>query len=184
MWYTTMWFGYGWPSAYTPLRSLYVVAYVGFYLVLLPLLFVGLLVWNRLIPSVHLSEAAHRRWPLLMTSLLLSYALSHGLQIAHVGLLYFYFLSALASILIATVAAFWGYKPSLHVMALGGTVSFMVGLLMQQPGERLVDLLLVLLLSGWVSSVRLWQNAHSLREVISGFLLGAIPSCLLYALWL
>lgn len=184
LWYMALWYAYCWPSAMSPLKGLYAVIYVGFYVVLLPLMFVLLLVWNRLIPNWHMPLAQHRQWPLLMLSVLLSYALAHGLQIHQVGTLYFFYLATLGSLLTATLASFWKRKPSLHSMALGGCLGYVWGLLQHQPGERTLDFILLLLLSGWVCSARLFQQAHSPKELIQGFAMGLIPAILLYPFWL
>ena len=74
-------------------------------------------------------------------------------------------------VLVGVISFFW--QISAHMTGIGGVTGFlMAGLLKLGDASLLSPFLLALIISGWVASSRLQLNAHSMNEVLAGFLLG------------
>lgn len=75
-------------------------------------------------------------------------------------------------LLVALISNFW--QISAHMTGVGGVTGFLLATLSatRDPG-LMPPLLIAILVSGWVAASRLHLNAHTVSEVLAGFLLGA-----------
>jgi hypothetical protein len=76
-----------------------------------------------------------------------------------------------ALVLVGTLITFF-YKISIHSIAMGGLFGILLALNKFTGGALLYPTVIVLILAGFVMSSRLFLNAHTLREVLSGVLIG------------
>jgi membrane-associated phospholipid phosphatase len=74
---------------------------------------------------------------------------------------------------IATVITFF-YKISIHSLAWGGVVGILLSMNRMVEGTLLIPTIVAIVLAGLVMSARLFLNAHTLREVLSGALTGFV----------
>ncbi|OYU84785.1 MAG: hypothetical protein CFE24_04810 [Flavobacterium sp. BFFFF2] len=158
--------------------------HVAVMLQVLPLLFFWLLHKTGQAANLMLPDVSQRKLPLLLQALLLSLVIERSVTAELFPSLYFFFLAALFSVLVATIAAFFKLKPSLHVLGVAGLLTYLIGLGIhnQLNVSSLVALLLFII--GGVASSRLQMKAHTPKELIMGFVIGFTPGLFFYYFWL
>ncbi len=147
------------------------------------LLFVGLRATGK-ISSAMAPLLSERKIPLVLQCFLIIFLVRTTITIEHYPELHFFFLGALLSTLTALILLFAKIKTSLHMLGISALTFFVLGLNLHFETHNLFSILFLILLNGFVASSRLEMNAHTLKELIIGFLTGAIPQVLLLFLWL
>ena len=149
-------------------------------LILVPL---GLAIYLKrigVIQSLKMRTTRERRAPFLFTTLL--YFLTFYV-LKSISFPKFYlqlFLASTFIILLLSILAFVNIKWSAHLSAMGGLFGMMIVTSKTLSINLSWGLIIVILISGLLASARLALNAHNLKEVSFGFLLGmGIELCLL-----
>ncbi len=141
---------------------------------LIPIIFLFLLKSFNTIDSFHLSSIDERKFPLfffIVLNALLSYRL---FQIPNLELLALFFLASSISLFIVYFSLYFGIKISLHTLSLSLFTTFIL-ILSYVFKIRLIFLLsFLILLSGYISYVRLKLKVHTALEVYLGYLIGII----------
>ena len=70
------------------------------------------------------------------------------------------------------------------MMAISSLTVFVIGLSIHLQMQNIVTITILILLNGIVASSRLEMQAHTNKELMLGFVLGAIPQILLLYIWL
>lgn len=70
------------------------------------------------------------------------------------------------------------------MIAISSLTIFIIGLSMHLRIQSMVVIPILILLNGIIASSRLEMNAHTYKELVIGFFIGAIPQLLLLVLWL
>lgn len=151
------------------LRS--IVIFVGLFTILLPLSFLPLMYYWKLIRSVEINQRKERYYPLLFTaaSLVTLNILVH--RYFNIEVLRAYSLSiAVTSVMVLVVNFFT--KISLHLTALGGICGLIAALSVHYNLDLFYGFAGFILLSGVIGSMRQYLQAHSISEVLIGFFLG------------
>jgi hypothetical protein len=84
----------------------------------------------------------------------------------------------------ALILLFANIKASLHMIAISSLTVFIIGLSLHLKIQNTFVTAVLLLLNGFVASSRLEMKAHTNKELIIGFLLGAVSQLLLLVVWL
>ena len=98
--------------------------------------------------------------------------------------LHFFLLGGLLSTLLALILLFLNSKASLHTIAISSLTVFIIGLSLHLQLQNTFIITVLILLNGFVASSRLEMKAHTNKELVIGFILGALPQLLLLVLWL
>jgi len=159
------------PNSYDQTTALKLVGTVFFGTYLAPLLGTVLLTWTGVISSIHLVHRKERIYPyiigaasMIATSNLLSNAKAPIEMILCV-------LSASVVLLVSTILIPY-FKSSAHMAGISGFVALYLGMhLRYQSGELPILLLLIAIMSA-VAWARLSLKRHTLRELLSGTILG------------
>lgn len=134
--------------------------------------------------GIMLSEKKERRLPLAFQAMFFLVLIEHSLTMLPIPELYFFFLGALISSVIALVLLLFHFKASLHMVGIVGITLFIIGISMHYH-IRFVNLIAFSICSiGIVASSRLYMNAHSMKEIVIGILVGALPQIGLWYFWL
>jgi hypothetical protein len=150
-------------------KSLYLI--FALFSILLPVSFLPLLYYWRIIKSFEITDRRERFIPLIFTSASLVFLNIMLNRIFQVKIINAYTFSiAAASILILFMNFI--LKISLHTTGLGGITGLVLLLAFNYHVNMFVILLITVLVSGVVSSVRLYIKAHSQLEIYSGYFLG------------
>lgn len=144
---------------------------------LIPSLLTGMLWATGAISSLSMEKKSERLVPHLVTALIytgVSYVFLDYLSMARLlGL--FMGTIALSVIITAVITHFW--KISSHMVGIGGLVGFIFSVVNQTHNLSLeYPLIGSVAVSGAIASSRLYLKAHSMKQIIAGFLLGIVLS--------
>lgn len=131
-----------------------------------------------------MTEAKERRLPLALYSLLILFLLEYSFSMITVPELYYYFLGILLSTAIALLMLLFGRRVSLHIVAIGSLMMFVISISAYYHVRFLNLIAFIILCAGFTGSARLQSHPRSLGEVALGFLLGIIPQVALWFFWL
>ena len=132
----------------------------------------------KIVSSFYMENQKERRWPLL-SALGWFYLLLRLLETLHTHyIIVTLMLGAMLILLIsAIISNFW--KISLHMLGIGGVFGAFLAF-QYLFGEKLFLIILLLLCSGLVAYARINENAHTLKQVYLGFLVGACAEFLIF----
>jgi hypothetical protein len=136
------------------------------------------------IDSIMLAEVSQRKIPLILHCFLLILLVKKSITIDRYPELHFFLLGALLSTILALILLFLNIKASLHMIAISSLTVFIIGLSLHLQIQITFTIATLILLNGFVASSRLEMKAHTNKELIIGFILGAVPQLLLLVLWL
>lgn len=134
--------------------------------------------------SIMASKISQRKIPLILHCFLLILLVRKSITIDRYPELHFFLLGALLSTVLALILLFANVKASLHMIAISSLTVFIIGLSMHLQIQSTFTIATLILLNGFVASSRLEMKAHTSKELVLGFMLGAIPQLLLLVLWL
>lgn len=128
------------------------------------------------ISNLHMPKREERMIPFLLTGgsyLAIIYLYIEVLELNLDPKIYSFMIGATLAIIIGLwITSSW--KISVHMIGIGGVVGILVFL--SKLGEQvlLYPLITTIIASGFIAFGRLYLNAHSMKQVIAGFLLGFI----------
>ena len=145
---------------------------------LLPLLGVFLLKKLKIVSSIYMENQKERKWPLLIaiSSYYLLFRMFEFLYI-HPIIIKLVLGAMLILFLAVIISNFW--KISLHMLGIGGVFGAFLAFQFLFGG-KLFLIILLLLCSGLVAYARINENAHTLKQVYLGFLVGACAEFLIF----
>ncbi|MDP3681757.1 MAG: hypothetical protein Q8R22_13080 [Flavobacterium sp.] len=165
-------------------EKLFVLFQVLVVTVILPSLVFLLLRTAGNIDSIMLVEVSQRKIPLILHCFLLILLVKKSITIDRYPELHFFLLGALLSTILALILLFANIKASLHMIAISSLTVFIIGLSLHLQIQNTFTIAVLILLNGFVASSRLEMKAHTNKELIIGFMFGAVPQLLLLVLWL
>ena len=145
---------------------------------LLPLLGVFLLKKLKIVSSIYMENQKERKWPLLIaiSSYYLLFRMFEFLYI-HPIIIKLVLGAILILFLAVIISNFW--KISLHMLGIGGVFGAFLAF-QYLFGGKLFLIILLLLCSGLVAYARINENAHTLKQVYLGFLVGTCAEFLIF----
>ncbi len=152
--------------------------------ILIPMLFLYLLKIIGKVDSIMVSDISQRKMPLIIQFFLMALLILKSITIERVPELFFFFFGGMVSTFIAILLLFLKSKASIHMIGIGSLTVFVIGISIHNYNNMLVPISLLILLNGVVASSRLAMKAHTVKELLIGFLLGWIPQLLLFYFWL
>lgn len=182
--YATLFYLFSDNSYFLNKEKYFVLLQVAIITVFLPILFFWGLRSTGKMSSAMAPLISERKIPLVLQCFLIIFLVRTNITIEHYPELHFFFLGALLSTLIALLLLFAKMKVSLHMLGISALTFFVLGLNLHFQTQNIFSLLFLILMNGFVASSRLEMNAHTVKELILGFLIGAVPQVLLMYLWL
>lgn len=150
----------------------------------IPVVFFFLLKNLKKVNSIFLEQAEERKWPLFFFCILILMVLRQILSIYNYPALFYYFSGILASGLIAYFFAIFNLKISLHLIGISGLTLFVVGLSLHYRINLIYSISFLVVALGLTASSRLYYKAHTILELLLGFLTGLLPQLYLWQYWL
>lgn len=132
----------------------------------------------KIVSSVHLSTPKERLTPLACYCILIIILLRTTFLIQDHLSLYIFFVGVLLSSMVAFFLAIFKFKISLHLMAIGGTLGFMLMLAIVMGVSVFYLILVLVVVAGITASSRLYLKAHDGIELTFGFLTGIVAQVL------
>ena len=134
--------------------------------------------------SFMLSEIRQRKIPLVVNMILLYILITQSIREEFIPELYFFFFGALASTILTFLLIFTNLKASIHMVGISSLAVFVIGLSLHTQVNHIYLVASFLLLVGVVATSRLSMKAHNGKELIAGFIAGALPQISLLYFWL
>jgi hypothetical protein len=150
----------------------------------LPLAFFYLLRTFGKVDTIMLSEVSQRKIPLLMQIALTGILISKSVTVERFEELFFFFLGGIASTIIAFGLLYANIKASIHMIALSALTFFVIGTSMHHELNIIYTIATLFIISGIVASSRLAMKAHTMQELLIGYLAGMLPQIVLFWFWL
>ncbi|WP_395063049.1 hypothetical protein [Flavobacterium sp.] len=150
----------------------------------LPLSFFYLLKTFGKVDTIMLSDASQRKIPLLMQIALTIILISKSVTIERFPELYFFFLGGICSTIIAFALIYAKIKASIHMIALSALSFFVIGMSVHHELNIIYSIATLFLATGIVASSRLFMKAHTMEELIIGYVSGMLPQMVLWVFWL
>jgi hypothetical protein len=137
-----------------------------------------------IVSSVFLPKRSERKYPLMISILLLFMVLLKVIPNNFIVELYFYFIGLIAASFASLMLLFLKLKSSLHLMGMGSLLMFMIALSIHFEINITIAISFWILATGLVATARLYLNAHNRSEVLVGLLIGIVSQLLTVRFWL
>lgn len=165
-------------------EKIFILSQVLILTVVIPVLVFFLLRATGNIDNAMAVKASQRKIPLLLHCFLIIILVRTSITIDPYPELHFFLLGGLMSSLLALILLFVRIKASLHMIAISSLTVFIIGLSLHLHIQNFLTVAALLLLNGVIATSRLEMKAHTIKELLLGFILGIVPQFLLLALWL
>ena len=152
--------------------------------VFLPILIYYLLKTLGKAESIYLKSTEERIFPLLINIFIIGLIIYRVFPSYQIIELYYFFIGLLISNITALVLNITKFKVSLHMTAVGGVFMFFIGFAIHFSKNINGTLALMAIITGAIATSRLYLKAHTLKELIIGLMIGAIPQIIVENYWL
>lgn len=136
------------------------------------------------VDSIMISDLSQRKFPLIIQITLIFILIEKSITIDSVPELYFFFLGGLISALIAFILLFYNIKASIHMIGITILTAFIIGLSYHKQINSMFLFAFLIMVNLLVASSRLEMKAHTIKELIIGFISGLLPQMVLWYFWL
>jgi hypothetical protein len=150
----------------------------------LPLSFFYLLRTFGKVDSIMLSDLNQRKIPLLLQMALTFVLIKESVTIDRLPELFFFFLAGFISTFLAFALLFAKIKSSIHMIGIGAVTFFVIGLSFHNQINSVYIISALFFINGLVASSRLQMKAHTVKELIIGYVIGVFPQLGLWYFWL
>ena len=172
------------PIQYPAINISFWLVSIIFWCVILPLILYYILKKMNVVQTIHLKTSKDRIWPLLLNSLIIGNLSFNVLSKSTSVELHYLFLGMTITSLGGLFLAFFKFKSSIHMMSTGGVFFFMVLIDLHYGHSFMSTFALFVVIMGAMASSRLHLNAHTVKELVAGLVIGVIPQLLLVTYWL
>ena len=152
--------------------------------VIIPIIFFLILKNLGVISSIFLPTLQERKYPLYISCILFLMILYKVIPNNYVHELFYFFTGLLTATGTALILLFLKFKTSIHLLGMGSILMFMVGLSIHFETNITLAISLFTLFSGLVATSRLYLKAHSINELLIGFLIGCCSQLIILKYWL
>lgn len=152
--------------------------------VIIPIIFFLILKNLKLITTVFAPSIQERKYPLLISIGLYLMILYKVIPQNYVSELYFFFVGLLTASIAILLLLFLRFKTSIHLLGMGSLLLFFIGLSIHFEINITLAISTITLLSGLVATSRLYLKAHTIPELLIGFIIGACSQLFLFKFWL
>nr|WP_294934041.1 hypothetical protein [uncultured Flavobacterium sp.] len=134
--------------------------------------------------SIMLHENKERRLPLAFQAMFYLVLIQHSFSTVVVPELYYFFLGALISTILTLILIVLHFKASIHMIAMTGMTLFITAISIHYAMQFVSLIAFSIIMIGFVASSRLHMQAHSMKEIVVGVIVGAVPQIALWYFWL
>lgn len=131
-----------------------------------------------------LKNTHQRKIPLLMQMALTVVLLTKSVTIERYPELYFFFIGGFISTFITFILLFVKIKASIHMIGMSALSFFVCGLSVHNQFNMIYTIAFLFLILGLVATSRLYMNAHTMKELVIGVVIGSLPQLVLWFFWL
>ena len=159
------------PFSFAGMSVVLTVLNVTFQTFLMPFIAILLLIKLDLVNSVELQDKQQRIIPLVITIIFYLWFYKASQPLKYPVVMSIFMLGAVVSLCLSFVINIF-QKLSLHMVAISGALTAVLLLVFISPSDVSYYFLAIVVLTGAIASARLYLNAHTMREVYTGFMVG------------
>jgi len=163
----------------------FLIYYLLIVAIIIPLLFFGVMFYTKSFSGFQLEKPKERLFFSVIMAVvyfIIFYKLTHHRQFVE---LYPFFLGIFLSILCLSVYNYFDKKPSIHAMAVSGSITFLMIWSYYTHIDILSYLAVLIMLATLIMATRLYLQAHSLKDIARGTFIGILmQSVAFYIIWL
>ncbi|WP_339706545.1 hypothetical protein [uncultured Kriegella sp.] len=137
-----------------------------------------------MVSSIFMPNLKERKYPLYIHIVLLLMIVYKVIPNYDVQELHYYFLGLIIASMSTLILLLFNIKSSMHLLGLGSLLTFLLTLSIHFSINLTLAISLITLLTGLVSSARLYLQAHTKAELFIGFSIGMLSQLLLIQFWL
>jgi hypothetical protein len=152
--------------------------------VFLPMAFFYLLKTFGKVDTIMLSDVNQRKIPLLLQMILTMVLITQSITVDRFPELHYFFFAGLITTFIAFALLFLKVKSSIHMIGISALTYFVIGLSMHNQLNMIYTIATLFLVTGFIASSRLYMKAHSINELIIGYVIGMVPQLAFWYFWL
>ena len=152
--------------------------------VIIPIIFFLILKNLKLVTTIFAPSIQERKYPLLISIGLYLMILYKVIPQNYIDELYFFFVGLLTAAIATLLLLFLKFKTSIHLLGMGSLLLFFIGLSIHFEINITLAIGTITLLSGLVASSRLYLKAHTITELLIGFIVGACSQLFVFKFWL
>ncbi len=182
--YAALFYVFSYDSRFENKEKLFILLQISIITIVIPVLTYLLLRSFNKVDSVMISSIEQRKIPLVLQCFLIILLTRKSIPLDAYPELHFFFLGGLLSTLVALILLFFKIKASLHMMTISALTAFVIGLSVQLQVQNTFAIAMLVFMNGIVARSRLEMKAHTLKELVIGFLAGVIPQVALWFVWL
>lgn len=134
--------------------------------------------------GIMLHEKKERRLPLAFQAMFFVVLTQHSFSTIVLPELYYFFIGALISTFLALLLIVFNFKASIHMIGITGLTLFIGGISLHFGVQFISLISFAIVMTGCVASSRLYMQAHSMKEILTGIIVGALPQIALWYWWL
>ena len=136
------------------------------------------------VDTIMLSDVNQRKIPLLLQMVLTLVLIKQSITVDRFPELYYFFLAGLITTFMAFVLLFLKVKSSIHMIGISALTYFVIGLSMHNQINMIYTIAMLFLLTGLIASSRLYMKAHTINELVIGYVIGMVPQLAFWYFWL
>lgn len=137
-----------------------------------------------IVHSIQLPTLKERKYPLYLNLALLFIVIYKVIPNNYIIELYYFFVGLIIATLASILLLFFKVKSSMHLLGMGSLFMFLTNLSVHFETNITLALSISILVTGLVTTSRLYLNAHTKAEVFIGFCIGMISQLLTVKYWL
>lgn len=137
-----------------------------------------------IVHSIQLPTIKERKYPLYLNLVLLFIVIYKVIPNNYIIELYYFFVGLIIATLASILLLFFKVKSSMHLLGMGSLFMFLTNLSVHFETNITLALSISILVTGLVTTSRLYLNAHTKAEVFIGFCIGMISQLLTVKYWL
>ena len=134
--------------------------------------------------SIFLETISERKYPLYIHISIVLLILYKVIPNNYISELYFYFTGLLGAAMACLLMLFFNIKTSLHVVGISGLLMYLINLSIHFEINLIIAISIFIILTGSVITARLYLQAHTKIELITGLFIGLLSQLLTVRFWL
>lgn len=167
-----------------PTQFYLTIIQVGILTLFLPISLYFLLISLGFVKSFTEATLKERKIPIVIQAFLLFILIKFSTSLDALPALYFFFMGAFFSSLLAFISVFLKYKVSLHMIGITSLTTFIYALSIHLQLSFVNTIAFIIVSTGFVASSRLFMKSHSPSELVVGSLIGVVSQVSFWYFWL
>lgn len=152
--------------------------------IIIPLLIFRVLKKLNIVTSLMVENVKERRYPYLIAIILNLYITVFIFNDTSEPELHYFFAGISFTAITFLILSYFNYKASLHSAAISGLTMFIVALSVHYQSNMVLLIGSLLLCNGLIATSRLHLKAHTIQELLVGFIMGLAPQFMLMPYWI